>query len=107
MRIISVQFRLAENPYKPPEKAVSFGFLFLRPEPRDGYPFSRRVESNRSTERIFFSECAGALRGLHPAGVGSGEPGGVEAREGRIAPLPTDRRETISGRVPQYERRAV
>jgi hypothetical protein len=54
MRIISVQFRLTESSYKPPEKAVLFGFLFLRPEPRDGYAFSRGVESKRSSERIFF-----------------------------------------------------
>ena len=80
--------------------------FFLRPEPRDGYHFFSPCEIKRSSERLFFSDCAGALRGFPPAGVGSGEPKGVEAREGRQAPLPTDRRETISGRVPRNERRA-
>ena len=43
--------------------------------------------------------CVGALRGHHPAGEGSGEPGGVEAREGRHAPLPADRRERLAAEL--------
>jgi hypothetical protein len=68
MRIISVQFRLAESPYKPPEKAVFFGFLFLRPEPRDGYGFSRGVESKRSSECISFESVRGRCGVFTPLG---------------------------------------
>ena len=88
MRIISVQFRLAKNPYKPPEKAVFFGFPFLRPEPRDGYAFSRGVESNRSSERISFQSVRGRCGAFIPLGWVAENLEGSERGRDAMRPSP-------------------
>jgi len=54
LRVIYVQFRLGKNPKQAAGEAPFSASLFLRPEPRDGYAFSRGVESKRLSERIFF-----------------------------------------------------
>jgi len=70
--------------------------LFLRPEPRDGYAFSRGVEWNRSSERIHFKGVWGRCGVFTPLGrVAENLEGSKRGRDAE-APLPADRRERLA-----------
>ncbi len=62
------QIHICKPLTKPPQRAFLPRPFFLRPEPRDGYAFSRLVESRRSSERISFQSVRGRCGDFSPLG---------------------------------------